>query len=62
MGEAYKQTWRALMIDQHFPDAPFVTFESFSAEEEADACANAGVDTLHITTKCHWGYSYYDTK
>lgn len=62
MSEAYKRTFRALMIDQHFPDAPFITFDRFSAEKQIQKCLDAKVDSLHITTKCIWGFSYYPTK
>ncbi|MFH0797304.1 MAG: beta-galactosidase trimerization domain-containing protein [Candidatus Omnitrophota bacterium] len=62
MNEKYKSIFRALMIDQHFPDAPYITFEKFSAREQLKKCLDAGIDSLHLTTKCHWGYSYYDTK
>ena len=62
MSELYKDTFRALMIDQHFPDAPYITFEKFNASEQVRKCKKSFVDSLHITMKCHWGYSYYNTK
>ena len=61
MSSLFKDTFRGLMIDQHFPDAPFITFSSFNALEQIERCKKAHVDSLHITTKCHWGYSYYPT-
>ena len=62
MSELYKKTYRVLMIDQHFPDAPYVTFDKFSAREQLKKCVEARIDSIHITTKCHWGYSYYNTE
>ena len=62
MSNFYKDTFRALMIDQHFPDAPYITFEKFNAAEQVRKCKKSFVDSLHITMKCHWGYSYYNTK
>ena len=62
MSDMYQRTFRAVLIDQHFPAAPFVSFENFSAEREVQQCVEAGIDSLHIFTKCHWGHYYYDTK
>ncbi len=61
MTDRYKDTFRVLMIDQHFPDAPYITFEHFDAADQVRRCAAAHVDSLHVTTKCHWGYSYHPT-
>ncbi len=38
------------------------SFSSFNALEQIERCKKAHVDSLHITTKCHWGYSYYPTE
>lgn len=62
MSDLYKNTYRTLMIDQHFPDAPYITFSKFDAEEQVRKCKEAFVDSVHVTMKCHWGYSYYNTK
>ena len=62
MSDRYKDTYRILMIDQHFPDAPYITFSKFDAAGQIRRCRRAHVDCLHVTTKCHWGYSYYPTK
>lgn len=48
-------------MDQHFPDAPFITFSKLDPSSEINLCQNALVDSTMITTKCHWGYSYYPT-
>ncbi len=57
-----RTTWRALTIDTHFPDAPFITFDNFDAEREVAQLVEAGVDSAHVWMKCHWGHFYYDTK
>ncbi len=62
MSDLYKKTFTSLMIDQHFPDAPYITFKDFSAQDQIKRCLKAGVDSIHITTKCHWGHSYFDTE
>jgi hypothetical protein len=62
VSDRYKDTYSVLMIDQHFPDAPYITFDRFDAREQVAKCVEAHVDSLHITTKCHHGYYYYDTK
>ena len=62
MIESDRVRWRGLTIDNHFPDAPFVTFSKFSADEEVTRLVAAGVDSVHVWMKCHWGYHYYDTK
>jgi hypothetical protein len=53
---------RMLTMDQHFPDAPYISFDAFSAEEEARNVRAAGFDSLFIFTKCHWGYCYHPTR
>ena len=50
------------MIDQHFPDAPYITFDKFDAREQVRKCVDAHIDSIHITTKCHHGYYYYNTE
>ena len=50
------------MIDQHFPDAPYITFSRFDAADQVRRCKDAAIDSLHVTTKCHWGHSYYRTE
>ena len=62
MTESYKNTFRGIMMDQHFPDAPFITFSKLNPSDEFNQCQNALVDSVMITTKCHWGYSYYPTE
>lgn len=62
MSELYKKTYRTVMIDNEFPNVPFITLEGFSAKEQIQKCLQAGVDSLHLTSKCHWGFSYYPTK
>lgn len=62
MSDRYKSTYRVLMIDQHFPDASFIDFSKFSAKDQIKRCLKAGVDSIHVTAKCHHGYSYYDTR
>ncbi len=55
-------SFRALTIDQHFPDAEFITFDRFDPDGEVRSYIDAGVDSAHVYAKCHWGYSYYDTR
>ncbi|MDP7397934.1 MAG: hypothetical protein QF541_13775 [Lentisphaeria bacterium] len=62
MSDKYKDTFRVLMIDQHFPDAPYITFSRFDAADQVRRCKDAAIDSLHVTTKCHWGHSYYRTE
>ena len=62
MSNLFKDTYRTLMIDQHFPDRPYITMENFDAGEQIDKCVNASVDSIHVSMKCHWGHSYYNTK
>ena len=50
-----------VMIDQHFPDSQFITFSKFDPVEQINLSQKAGVDSNMITTKCHWGYTYYPT-
>ena len=57
-----QKTWRALTVDTHFPDAPFITFENFDADREVQEYLDAGVDSAHVYMKCHWGHYYYDTR
>ena len=51
-----------LTMDQHFPDAPYISFDEFSAREEVERTAQAGFDSLFIFTKCHWGFCYHPTR
>ena len=62
MSQLYKDTFRTLMMDQHFPPEPYITFENFNADDQIKKCMDAYVDSLHVTMKCHWGHSYYNTK
>ena len=62
MNKTYRNSFCALVIDQHFPNAPYITFANFDAADEIRRCKEAYVDSLLIVTKCHWGYSYYPTK
>ena len=62
MSNRYQDTYTALMIDQHFPDAPYITFDQFDAREQVRKCVEAHIDSIHITTKCHHGYYYCDTQ
>lgn len=62
MSDMFKDTYRTLMIDQHFPDAPYITFSKFTGQDQIDRCVAAKVDSIHVTMKCHWGYSYYNTE
>ena len=61
MSRRYRDAYTALMIDQHFPDAPYITFDRFDAREQVGKCTAAHIDSIHITTKCHHGYYYYDS-
>lgn len=62
MSDLYRNTYRVLMIDQHFPDAPYITFSKFDGAAQIRSCKESYVDSIHITMKCHWGYSYYNTQ
>ena len=62
MSKLYQDTYCALMIDQHFPDAPYITFDQFDAREQMRKCVAAHIDSIHITTKCHHGHYYYNTE
>jgi hypothetical protein len=51
MTDLYKHTFRGLMIDQHFPDAQFITFSKFDPVEQINLSQKAGVDSNMIKTK-----------
>jgi len=62
MSKRYPETYNTLMLDQHFPAAPFFTFEHFDAREQVRRCVEAHIASIHVTTKCHHGHYYYDTR
>jgi hypothetical protein len=49
-------------MDQHLPDAPYISFDGFSAREEVEHLQEAGFDSLFVFTKCHWGFTYHPTR
>jgi hypothetical protein len=61
MRKMYQKTFITMTMDQHFPDADYISFDGFSAEEEVQNVLEAGFDSLFVFTKCHWGYTYHDT-
>jgi hypothetical protein len=62
MTRLFERAYTGLVVDQHFPVAPYITFERFDARAEMAAVAAAHVDSYHVVTKCHHGFYYYDTQ
>ncbi|MFP4383667.1 MAG: alpha-L-fucosidase [Spirochaetia bacterium] len=61
MAELYKKCFRGYLIDHHAPAPPVVTYENISKEEHRQFYRTAGINSLMLYCKDHWGYSYYDT-
>ncbi len=61
MADLYKKRFRGYLIDNHSPAPPAVTFGRLDIAEHASFFGTAGIDSLMVYCKDHWGYSYYDT-
>lgn len=62
MSEKFKSSFRGYLIDHHSPAPPIVSFDKLDMAEYERFYEEAGINSLMVYTKDHWGYSYYDTK
>ena len=51
MTDLYRHTFRGLMIDQHFPDEPFITFSNFDPKQQIELCQKDGDVFVHILNR-----------
>jgi hypothetical protein len=61
MAERYKNCFRGYLIDHHAPAPPVVTYANIDKEEHREFYRTAGINSLMLYCKDHWGYSYYNT-
>ncbi len=62
MSDKYKHTWKSYLVDHHSPDIPSVPLNRFDPDEYERFYLTAGIDSLLVYCKDHWGTCYYDTK
>lgn len=62
MSKKYKSTKRCYLIDHHSPQPPTVPLGNMDIGEYADFFDTAGIDSLMVYCKDHWGLTYYDSK
>ncbi len=61
MSGLYQSAFRGYLIDHHSPAPPAVTLEHLDIAEYRSFFRTAGISSLMLYCKDHWGYSYYDT-
>lgn len=62
MSLLYKDSKRCYLIDHHSPDPPAVTLENLDISEYERFFDTAGIDSLMVYCKDHWGVTYFDSK
>ncbi len=62
MSLLYKSSKRCYLIDHHSPDPPAVTLENLDIVEYERFFDTAGIDSLMVYCKDHWGVTYFDSK
>lgn len=62
MSLRYQDSKRCYLIDHHSPDPPDVTLETLDISEYERFFDTAGIDSLMVYCKDHWGVTYFDSK
>lgn len=62
MSKLYQSSKRCYLIDHHSPDPPDVTLEKLDISEYGQFFDTAGIDSLMVYCKDHWGVTYFDSQ
>lgn len=62
MSTKYKTANRCYLIDHHSPQPPVVPLGNMNIQEYEDFFDTAGINSLMVYCKDHWGVTYYDSK
>lgn len=62
MSRFYQNSRRCYLIDHHSPNPPAVTLDHLDISEYESFFDTAGIDSLMVYCKDHWGATYFDSR